>query len=141
MNIGQITKAYQYHKNTPCPLTDKLVKAGYQQISGGYIARAKAHGITVDYTQALPSQWWHLMSYCELRSSSHPFTRSVVCGEMIFWMAEVSNAVSKELLAELVDRIIADRQEIAGKWKYDRVKWNREIQNVCFSGIEEYVAQ
>ena len=37
MTIKQIISAYSQHEDTPCPLTEKLVTAGYQQTHGGYI--------------------------------------------------------------------------------------------------------
>ena len=41
------------------------------------------------------------------------FPRSVKCGELIFWMAEASNAVRYEELDKL-------KNEILDKYKYDR---------------------
>lgn len=103
MNIGQIESAYRKHEHTPCLITDRLVQAGYQQTGGGYIDRAKATGMTVDYHTAQPSQWWHLMTYCKSRKPT--FTRNIVCGELIFWMAEVSGLVPVNDLNTLVDNI------------------------------------
>lgn len=40
MTIGEIKRVYQDKEETPCPLTEKLVKAGYQQVGGGYIDHA-----------------------------------------------------------------------------------------------------
>ena len=63
MTIGQVKNYFVDKENVPCPLTEKLVGAGYQQISGGYIDRARREGILVDYTKNQPSQYWHLMSF------------------------------------------------------------------------------
>ena len=41
MTIGEVKAFFQDKEQTPCPLTEQLVKAGYQQISGGYINSAK----------------------------------------------------------------------------------------------------
>ena len=30
-----------------------------------------------------PSQYWHLMTYCDSRRSDHPFTKSITCGELV----------------------------------------------------------
>ncbi len=136
MNIRQVEEFFNDKKNTPCPLTERLIKAGYQQTGGGYIALAKKRGLTVDYTKAEPTQYWHLMEeYIPTVPEEKVFSKSIVCGELIFWMAEVSEAVPKNRLEELADRIIADRDDSTTPPKYDRIKWNKEIQNVCFDEI------
>ena len=48
MNIGQVEKAYRPHEKTPCPITERLIKGGYQQTGGGYIRFARDCGKTVD---------------------------------------------------------------------------------------------
>lgn len=132
MTIGEIKAFFQDKENTPCPLTEKLVKAGYQQVSGGYIDCAKRRGMKVDYRDNSPSQYWHLMTYCNSRSVDKPFSKSIVCGELIFWMAEVSGAVEKEQLERLADQIISSANLSSGTRPiYDRIKWNREIQKMC----------
>ena len=52
MNIRQVKEFFMDKKNTPCPLTERLIKAGYQQTGGGYMDLAKKRGLTVDYTKA-----------------------------------------------------------------------------------------
>ena len=87
----------------------------------------------VDYHTNNPSQYWHLMSYCDSRNPDKPFDKSVVCGELIFWMAEVSCAVEPKELEKLTKQIIESAEAVKkGRPVYDRKKWNREIQNVCF---------
>ena len=93
MTIGQVKNYFIDKENVPCPLTEKLVGAGYQQISGGYIDRARRVGLLADYAKNLPSQYWHLMSYCDRRDPNKPFSRSVVCGELFLWMAEASQSI------------------------------------------------
>ena len=66
------------------------------------------------------------------------FDKSIVCGELIFWMTEVSKAVSDDKLKELLERIIADGNG-ATPPKYNRIKWNKEIQNLCFDAIVNVV--
>ncbi len=140
MTIDQVTNFFINKYLTPCPLTEKLVKAGYQQRSGGYIDRAITEGIEVDYTQNKPSQYWHLMTYCNSRQSDRLFSKSIVCGELIFWMAEVSGAVEKDELEKLANRIIESASCPKGKRPiYDRNKWNREIQQLCFDKIVETI--
>ena len=57
MNIRQSKKFFKDKKDAPCPLTERLIKAGYQQTCGGYINLAKKRGLTVDYTKAEPTQY------------------------------------------------------------------------------------
>lgn len=140
MTIEQVKEFFVDKEHVPCPLTEKLVKAGYQQVSGGYIDRAKREGILVDYKSNSPSQYWHLMTYCDSRDGSKAFSKSIVCGELIFWMAEVSRAVDCATSEQIVNKII----ESAGLSKgerpnYDRVKWNQAIQDACFERIQANV--
>ena len=140
MNICQVKQFFSDKKETPCPLTERLIKAGYQQTSGGYIDLAKKRGITVDYTKAEPTQYWHLVEeYIPSVPEDKVFSKSIVCGELIFWMAEVSKAVPEEKLEKLLGRIIADGDKDAIPPKYDRIKWNKEIQNLCFNAIVNIV--
>ena len=136
MNIRQVKEFFKDKKDAPCPLTERLIKAGYQQTGGGYIDLAKKRGLVVDYTKAKPTQYWHLMEeYVPSVPEDKIFSKSIVCGELIFWMAEVSKAVSKEKLEGLLERIIADGDTRATKPKYDRIKWNKKIQKLCFDAI------
>lgn len=149
MNTIQIKSYYKNKKDIPCPLTEKLIKAGYQQTNGGYITRAKKNkenGIKIDYREAEPNQWWHLIrSYCDNTEPDVEFTRIIQCGELIFWMAEVANCVDKSKMEKLADDIITSgkpinvRSKTKPSVKYDRVKWNREIQNLCFENITQIV--
>ena len=106
MNIHQVEEFFKDKNDTPCPLTERLIKAGYQQTGGGYIDLAKKRKLIVDYTKAEPTQYWHLTEeYIPSVPEDKVFSRSIVCGELIFWMAEVSNAVPEEKLEELLERI------------------------------------
>lgn len=121
MTIKQIKEYFICMENRPCPLTEKLVAAGYQQVSGGYIARAKKEGILVDYKKKSPSQYWHLMTYCDNSDGNKRFSKNIVCGELIFWMAEVSGAVDKARLEQLLDEIVESVDRTKGiKPIYDR---------------------
>ena len=142
MNTEQIMKAYQDKKNTPCPITERLIMAGYQQKNTGYIKYAYQQGVEVNYSIAQPTQWWHLIvSYCFRNKPDKTFGKNIVCGELIFWMAEVLRCVSENELNELADQIIksATPQKRRDKSKpqvvYDRKKWNHEIQKLCFDKI------
>ena len=136
MTIQQMKEFFLNFEHTPCPLTEKLVKAGYQQVRGGYIDRAKREGIIVDYKINAPSQYWHLMTYCDSRDGNKTFGKSIVCGELIFWMAEVSGVVDCGTLEQLANKII-ESADISKGYRpiYDRVKWNHIIQDVCFDRI------
>lgn len=61
MNIHQVEQFFKDKENVPCPLTERLIKAGYQQTGDGYIKIAKSQGLTVDHTKAEPTQYWHLV--------------------------------------------------------------------------------
>lgn len=136
MTIEQVRNYFIDKENVPCPLTEKLVKAGYQQTSGGYIERAISEGIEVDYKQNMPSQYWHLMSYCNSRDPKATFCKGIVCGELIFWMAEASACVNWKDLQNLLEQIITNSDNSQdGKPLYDRKKWNKEIQDLCFDKI------
>ena len=136
MTIQQVREFFLDKKLMPCPLTEELVFAGYQQVSGGYIDRAKKSGIKVNYKDNAPSQYWHLMSYCYSRDRSKPFNKRIVCGELIFWMAEASRAVDFVTLRQLANRIIGSADNTKGcRPTYDSKIWNREIHRVCFDMI------
>ena len=137
MTIKQVKDYFFDKENVQCPLTEKLVNSGYQQISGGYIDCAKLRGVRVNYKENSPSQYWHLMTYCDSRNAERTFSKSVVCGELIFWMAEVSGAVDKQELDSLVHQIVESADHTNGvRPIYDRMKWNRKIQEICFSRIQ-----
>lgn len=134
--IDEIQKFFLDKEYTPCPLTERLVKVGYQQISGGYIDRAKKEKIPVDYRLNTPSQYWHLMSYCKGSNLSRPFPKSIVCGELLFWMAEVSGCVPKTELELLLDEITSNiLYTNKNRPFYDRRKWNNAIHKLCFNSI------
>lgn len=142
MTIEQVKNYFKDKENIPCPLTEMLVKAGYQQRSGGYIDRAVKEGVEVDYTQNKPSQYWHLMSYCKSRDGHKCFGKNIVCGELVFWMAEVAECININALLNLVQRIIQSGYHSKdGRPLYDRIKWNKEIQDLCFEEIRVKVSK
>ena len=153
MTVGQVKKVYKDMENKSCPIAEKLIKAGYQQLRCGYIKTAKKNNETVDYKQALPTQYWHLFhSYFKVGTinelpSNNKFTKRVVCGELIFWMAEVLDCVDKAeleaLCNEIINNPIPDKTCTRGPNKdrhfYNRRKWNKAIQDLCFDKIVEKV--
>jgi hypothetical protein len=69
-------------------------------------------------------------------NESDIFGKSIVCGELIFWMAEVLNCVPKTEMESLLNKIIASGTAVKnGIIVYDRKRWNKEIQNLCFDKI------
>ena len=138
--IGKIKQFFLLKESHPSPLTEKLVKAGYQQVSGGYIDRLRKEGLPVDYRRNTPSQYWHLMSYCKEQDSFKTFPKSVVCGELLFWMVEVSDSVSKTelelLLEEITSNVLYTKKN---RPYYDRKKWNNAIHKLCFDSIHSTV--
>lgn len=146
MNTEQISLFYKDKETKDCPLTERLIKAGYQQEKHGYISYAYELEMEVDYRNAKPSQWWHLInSYCKRTKPDVTFTKRIQCGELILWMAEVSGCIEKRKLESLVGNIIASgtpvnrRKSDRPKIHYDRKKWNKEIQKLCFDKIVEEV--
>lgn len=116
MTVKQIRQVYKDKEYTACPITEKLIKAGYQQTRGGYIQKAIKNNMEVNYKKAVPTQYWHLFeSYFNSNSITDDtvFTKRVVCGELIFWMAEVLDCVEKSELQSLCDKII--KNPIPGK--------------------------
>ena len=140
MTIEQVINYFKDKEDTPCPMTERLVGAGYQQKDGGYIKRAKKEGMVVDYTRNSPSQYWHLMTFAYSRPPQEKFTRTIQCGELIFWMAEASGSVSQDALEKMVDAIANGAIGYDGDRPiYDRRHWNREIRRLCFDAIKTTV--
>ena len=146
MTTEQIRKTYQDKKDKPCPITERLIKAGYQQESEGYIKYAYMNGVEVNYKNAEPTQYWHLIkSYCDRTEPQKTFGKTIVCGELILWMAEVLESIDIDDLNSLADKIIKSavpkkrRDENKPPVKYDRKTWNLEIQKLCFDKIAEKV--
>lgn len=116
-------------ENAPCPLTNELVTGGYRQKSGGYIETAKKEGVENS------TQYWHLIKcWAKKSKEDDEFNRRIQCGELIFCMAEVSEAVEIEKLEEL-------KKCILGKYLNNRRKGNRKIQEACFDQIVNKVTK
>lgn len=127
MNNQQVYNFYKDKDKIPCPLTEQLINAGYKQKYGGYIKYAKECNIDN------PTQYWHLIeSWCKRSPVDAPFTMNIQCGELIFWMAEVSHAVEYDELVNLKDLIISEYLD-------NRAEGNGKIQKVCFDRIVNVV--
>lgn len=119
----QIRNYFINMENVPCPLTEELIGNGYVQKYGGYKKYARQRGINN------PTQFWHLIySWSKRRNDDAPFNKRIQCGELIFWMAEVSKAVDTDTLEEL-------KNIISNDYLHDRRNGNRKIQAVCFDKI------
>ena len=145
MTISQVSKVFSEMEKVHCPVTDHLIKGGFRQLSGGYISYARSVGINTDHQKGQPDQWWHLIkSYCERTDPDKVFGRRIVCGELIFYMAEALGCVDKRELEALADSILADGTPINGKvtpysFSGKRRKWNKKIQELCFEPIRDTV--
>lgn len=144
MNTKQMREFYLDKKDTPCPITEELIKSGFQQERGGYIAKAKEVGIEVDYKKAMPTQWWHLIkSYCDNTASDKEFPYSIKCGELYFWMAEVSGIFSQDELIELKDNAIGACKKLTRRNNnlpsLYTPKGNLIIRDYCYGRIKEFI--
>lgn len=132
MKVFEIEEFFTPLKDNPCPITEKLIKGGYQQKSGGYIDHAHSKHVVVDYKKAMPSQSWHLLEcYCPQSKKKDNFTKQIQCGELLFWMAEVSESVSESDLDELANNVLREPN--------NRRRGNKLIQDICFEKIMEKV--
>lgn len=99
MTFAQVMSFFQIKENIPCDITTGLIKHGLHQRKGtGYLSDVKL-------SDTSPSQWQHFMNYCQGNdeNKAYPYTP---CRELVFWMAEVSNAVDPKELEKLADKII-----------------------------------
>ncbi len=133
MYLPQVKAFFIDKANTSCALTSDLIARGYKQESGGYVSYFRKQGLS---EQEIYNQYNHLIhswvEQSELEGKYNtPFSRSITCGELIFWMAEVADAVSETELMELKEYVL---EEFTTK-KQTRGELNKIIQNVCFAKI------
>ncbi len=125
MTFGQVKSFYESKENIPCDITTYLISKGFHQRYGsGYLANVKSGDI--------PSQWQHIMNHCDGREKNETY-HYTPCGELVFWMAEVSNAVDPKELEKLADEIID-----SGAINNRRV-WNNKIKNLCWESIKRKI--
>lgn len=129
MTYAQVFNFYKDKRGADkCKLTNELVK--YLRY-GDYIQVAIVSGVTTP-----PSQWWHLMQYVlkyyESGKENNTFNANVACGELIFWMAEVSGAFDEKELIDLKDSIISECEKGVGKK-------NKKIKAYCWERIKNKV--
>lgn len=132
MNKTQIVNFFADKEGVASPLTDTLINdKGYRQVSGGYIQYAKSLGINA------PSQYWHLMrSWADRSEPDEIFSKRIQCGELLFWMVEVSGALTSDELCELIGDVMQYRH---ADGTYDRTRANNLIRSRCFDKIAETV--
>lgn len=126
MTYSQVISFFQSKENITCNITTRLIESGFHQRNGtGYLSDVKLG-------DPPPSQWQHLMNYCQGNDENkvYPYTP---CGELVFWMAEVSNAVDPKDLETLADEIIA-----SGAINNRRI-WNSKITNLCWNNIKQKI--
>lgn len=124
MNTYQVKKFYETKKDFPCPITRRLVNSGYIQPCDreGYTKTAKEQEITN------PSQWWHLIElYCDQTNMNKQFPKTIQCGELLVWMAEVAECVSISELNYIVNLVLENKES--------RSIGNKLIQDMCFDKI------
>ena len=130
MALPEVESYFGDKENAACPLTNELIQSGYKQKRDGYVTYLRNKGWT---DEKIYHQYNHLIySWVEQSKSdgkTTTFGKTIVCGELLFWMAEVSHAVAEQELKELKDRVLA---EFHAK-KATRRKLNKEIQRVCFA--------
>ena len=101
-------------------------------------------GYRIDQPEKIPSQYTHLINYCKrrLKDGAVYFNRTVQCGELIFWMAEVSQALSEKELLDLQQNILKNYKKETysnGKIVYDRKAANQLILKTCYDRIKDVV--
>ncbi len=145
MTVKEIREFYENKKDLPCPITEKFIKAGYQQERGGYISFAHEQEVTVDYSTAEPTQWWHLIkSYCDRTDPKKFFSKNIKCGELYIWMAEVSGALEKSELENLTKEALAMTKKVNRRNKKlsplkISAESNKKIRDCCFDRIIEKI--
>lgn len=128
MTYKAVFEYFKDKRDTPCPLTEELISRGFQQPCSekGYRIVARVSDIVN------PTQWWHLMQYCLAKYELHKEDESyryTPCGELIFWMAEVSGVVDSLELKGLMD-------ELTQPTVVPRKDGNAEIKAVCWDKIK-----
>lgn len=131
MRLPEVESYFGDKENANCPLTNELIQSGYKQKRDGYVTYLRNKGWT---EEKIYHQYNHLIySWVEqFKLGGEPnarFRENTTCGELLFWMAEVSHAVDEQELKELKSRVLA---EFHAK-KATRGELNKEIKRVCFA--------
>lgn len=132
MTYNDVYNYFINFKDIDPPITSKLVSNGYRQIKGGYIKKVKERNIDN------PTQWWHIISPCEEKIKNEEGKKCysyTPCGELLVYMAEMTNAVDKRSLENLINDII-NSNEIS-----NRRKWNKKITELCWHKIKKAIEE
>lgn len=151
MTIEQLSIILDKLKKKECPLTDELVKSGFQQkvANDGYTknARNSTPEIEVDFTRALPTQEWHFKEsfYANTDDTNQEFVNKYSCGEFLFWLAEKLDVCPKDSIKYSNLRNLLDEVKETMKFKNDVIHpdnllnksdGNQLIREQCWNGIE-----
>jgi len=132
MTYAQVYNFYKDKRDADCKYTNELIKSGFLQNKyRGYMKVAKASDFSLP-----PSQWWHLMQYCLGKYEHHEELKNwqyTPCGELVFWMAEVSGDFDEDELETLKNTIINSQKT--------RREKNSIIHHACWNKIEKVVEQ
>lgn len=136
MRMEAVYKFFKNKNNAEAPLTIELLQNNFIQ--------KKGTGYRIDQPEKIPSQYTHLINYCKrkLEEGAVYFDRRVKCGELIFWMAEVSQALNKDKLLDLQQDILKNYKIVDSLGKniiYDRGEANRLIHEKCYDRIKDVV--
>ena len=136
MRMEAVYKFFKNKNNAEAPLTIELLQNNFIQ--------KKGTGYRIDQPEKIPSQYTHLINYCKrkLEEGAVYFDRRVKCGELIFWMAEVSQALNKDKLLDLQQDILKKYKKGTysnGKILYDRKGANKHILETCYDRIKDVV--
>ena len=135
MKMQAVYNFFKNKNNAEAPLTIELLQ-------NNFIQKDKT-GYRIDQPEKIPSQYTHLMNDCKrkLQEGAVYFDRRIQCGELIFWMAEVSQALSKDELLDLQQDILKKYKKTYsnGKIVYDRKGANHLIHKKCYDKIKDVV--
>ncbi len=133
MRLPDVLAYFIDKENASCVRTNKLIQSGYKQKRDGYVTYLRNKGWA---EEKVYHQYNHLIyswvEQFELEGNYNAtFRESITCGELLFWMAEVSHAVSNQELEKLKDYVI---EEFHAK-KQTQGELNKVIHRVCFARI------
>ena len=136
MKMQAVYDFFKSKNDAKIPLTIELLQNNFIQ--------KERTGYRIDQPEKIPSQYTHLMNYCKrkLQEGAVYFDRRIQCGELIFWMAEVSKALSKDELLDLQQDIFKKYKKETysnGKIVYDRRGANKHILETCYDRIKDVV--
>lgn len=151
MTIEQVKNELDKLSDKKCPLTERLVKSGFQQkqSNDGYTknARNATPKVVVDFRQALPTQEWHFYEsfYANTEDVNQEFANRYSCGEFIFWLAEKLDvepldsdryASLEDLVNEVIKILVFKGDEVNPNKLLNKREGNQLIRKQCWGEIE-----